>query len=218
MKRHAKTNPKSTKKVASQLDSIERRELLRLQPISYEPLAKVSGHIRFAASSALGNNTISIYDIVRLPGFMAATTTSGYNLAVAVRLRKMRIWGFVATAGTPVTVSLQKAGIDSSGNDFNDSFSRKSDTSVSFDRPAYIEMNFEQFTPSGAFHTNAAVDGNVVNITCPAGAIVDFHYTYVMNYANAAPTAIVLVGANVGTLYHKTILGSLIAQNVNATV
>lgn len=216
MRKNGKISKKPAKKMASQLDSLEKRELLRLQPVEYEPLSKNGGHIRFAALSALGNNSIKIFDLILLPGLMAISSIAGFALAVAVKLRKIRIWGFVATAGTPVTVALQKAGIDSSGNDFNDSFTRKSDTSVSFDRPAFIEMNFDQFSPSGSWHTNENVDGNVVNITCPAGAIVDFYYTAVMNYANAAPTsAYTLVGATVGTLYHKTILGSLVAQNVN---
>lgn len=205
--------------MASQLDGLEKRELLRLQPIAYEPLVKKPGHIRYSATGSLANNSITIFALLTIPGIMATTSTLGFPLAVAVRLRKMRIWGFVATAGTPVTVALQKSGIDSSGNDFNDAFTRISDTSVSFDRPAFIEVNFDQYTPSGSFHTSENVDGNLVNITCPAGAIVDFHYTYIVNYANAVPASgYTLVAATAGTIYRKTILGSLVAQNVNVTV
>jgi hypothetical protein len=199
------------------MENIEKRELIRLQPLSYEPSPVCHGCKRFRTTGALNQQTFSIFDLIKMHGLMAVTTVLGYPLAVACRLKRIRIWGFVATAGTPVTCTLTKAGIDATSNDYNDSFRTISDTSVSYDRPAFVEMRLDKFTPSGGFHTNENVDGNLVYFTCPNGAIIDFEYAYVLNNATAASAkTFTLIAANVGTIYNGGILGgNVFAIGVN---
>ena len=189
-------NTKSQKKVVSQLERIEERELLRLQPLQWNPAPVLSGQARYTATSAVGGLTLSIKELLSMPGLMCTTTVLAYPTCVAARLRKVQVWGFVATAGTPVSVKLQKAGIDSTGNDFNDSFRQVQDSSNSFDRPAFCEMSFDKFTPSGSFHTTEAVSGNLLTMTCPSGSVIDYFYSYVPGWSNS-PSATTFVVTNV---------------------
>jgi hypothetical protein len=199
------------------MDSLEKRELIRLQPLQIQPSPVCHCVRRFKTTGALSQQTLTIFDLVKSFGIMAVTTTLGYPLAVAARLKRLRVWGFVATAGTPVNVVVTKAGIDASGNDFNDSFRTVQDSSVSFDRPAFVEMKLDKYTPSGSFHTNENVDGNLLYITCPNGAIIDLEFAYVLNNTTAAAAkTYTLIGAAVGTIYVGGILGgNVFCQGVN---
>jgi hypothetical protein len=200
-----KKSSKSQKALVTQLERDEERQLVRLQPLQWEPCAVIGGEARYNATSALTLTTLTIKDLISVPGVFATTTVLAYAMAVAVRIRKIRIWGFVATAGTAVNVRVQKAGIDSTSNDYNDSFKQVQDTSNSFDRPAYVEIKFDRYTPSGAFHTSANISGNLVNITCPAGSVVDIFYSYVPGWATPASGTTWVVGSTAGTTGRMTI-------------
>jgi hypothetical protein len=207
-------NAKSKKTVVSQLERFEEHNTLRLQPVQWEPTPVLSGKARYTANAAVANVTMTINDLLTLPGIMAVTSILAYPVAVAVRLRRARVWGFVATAGTPVLVKLQKAGVDSAGNDFNDSFRTINDSSNSFDRPAFIEMNFDKYSPSGSFHTTSNTNGNVLFLTCPSGAVVDFDYSFVPATNTSAPTITnVIVGQSVGTSGRNKIVSSLLTPS-----
>jgi len=208
----------SKKKLVSSVEKFENLSLLRLQPPTWEPAGVLHGSARYVANSSVGLQVLSIYDLLTIPFIMAVTAVLGFPFAVAARIKRIRLWGFVATAGTAVGVTLVKGGIDAMGNDFNDPFRRISDSSNSYDRPAFVEMKFDKFTPSGSFHTNEAVDGNLIYISAPAGAIMDIEYAYVINSTFGAAThSYVLVGATPGTVARRPIVTTLFSPlNTNS--
>jgi hypothetical protein len=203
-----KKSTKSEKTLVTQLERDEKRSIIRLQPIQWEAAPVTGGTARYVATSALNLTTMTIKDLISVPGIFATTTVLAYPVSVAVRMKRIRVWGFVATAGTPVTVAVQKAGIDSGGNDFNDSFRKVQDSSNSFDRPAFIELNFDKFSPSGSFHTNENVDGNLLYVTAPSGAIIDIDYNYVWNGTTSLSPMTYVVTTAAGTVGRFKILSA----------
>jgi hypothetical protein len=208
MRNVKKQSNQSKKTMVAQLERTEKRELLRLQPVQWQAAPVEFGSSRYTTTSALALTTLTIFDVLSMAGVFAATTVLGYPLAVAVRLKRIRVWGFVATAGTAVSVVLQKAGIDSGGNDFNDSFRKIQDSSNSFDRPAFVEMKFDPYTPSGSFHTNENVDGNILYLSCPSGSVIDFEFNYVWNGTTALSPKTYVITSAAGTVGRTKIFSS----------
>jgi len=209
---HAKKhkNSKSKTSMVTQLERAEKLSLIRLQPIQWESAPILHGVARFTSTGGTNFVVLSIRDLLILPGVVMTTTTVAIPTCLAVRLKRMRIWGPVTTQGTSVSVSIQKAGIDSTSNDFNDPFRKVQDSSLSFDRPAFVQLNFDKFTPSGSWHTNVNINGNIATVYCPAGAIIDFDYAYVQNMNNAvsATTFSGLTANTVGTQGRIRVLGA----------
>jgi len=180
-----------------------------LAPPTYEQQPTRSWKVRCQVSAACLGNVLSGTQLCGILGVTAITTTSGVFIGNQFRLKRTCIWGPVTTAGTPVSVELKYAD-DPAGVLYPASAVKAvGDTSVSFDRPAYacLTPNKESYAN---LWTNCLSTAAVLVISCPAGAIIDFDFQFLIDDLGALNGARALVGATAGTYYHliATLSGS----------
>jgi len=184
-----------------------------LQPPHFVAQALRSIRIRTIASGAV-NLAITMQQLGQLLGCMAISTTASNLISPLTRVKRISIWAPVSTAGTSVTCQMTWVNMS---EDFESPPVTFSDSSVSFDRPAYISQRPPRGALSGKWHSNTLTD-SLVTIISVAGTVVDFELEFsliddVNNFAAiAGPT---LVAATVGQIYHHPI-GVLIPQTVNS--
>ena len=168
------------------------------------PTNPISQFTRRYSASAATLFQYSINDLLSSTVY-AATTILGYSPYRAIRLRKLRIWAPVETQGTPVSIVLTPVAIDTAINSFSDLPKTITDTSISFDRPAYVEYRPTEDHPSGSWHSSTATSISLLDLALPKGAIMDVHIEGVMNllYAPQGYTSS-FVGATQGRIYCRT--------------
>jgi len=160
--------------------------------------------IRTVAQSAQTGFEIQNFQLANLLGIVASSATTSFNITAVFRLRKIRMWGPVATAGVPVTVALTW---ENSSQDFMTPPKTMSDTSISFDRPAHLNETPPTESLAAKWHGSASTNVAVF-MNYPANCIIDFLFDWVLNddSSNYAPIAgPVLTGATAGTFYHHPI-------------
>ncbi len=165
-------------------------------------------HVRYRCTSAFTGSFDGI-ELAAMCGVVATAATTSVVLSNAVRLKKVEIWGPVATAGTPVTAAIDWNTSSTTLNLFSPG-SAVSDSSVSFDRPAFVTAKPPQESSSAKWQS-ALSDVTVVTIACPAGSILDFHLNFVINDNGAPVAGPTLSGATLGQIYHPIV-------NTNFTV
>jgi len=161
-----------------------------------------------------GSQTNVAFTYAQLAGILGiigtSSTTSSYWTTV-FRLTKIRMWGPVATAGTSVTCSVTWT---ESSNDFESPPVTKSDTSVSFDFPAFVEAKPPRGSLANKWHGSAQTD-ELLALTFPTGCVVDFFFDFVLSDFGGSLAGPTISGGTIGNLYHK-IVNSLTAVTVNA--
>lgn len=169
---------------------------------------------RYLCASAV-SSSLTINDLNN-SAIMASTTVVGFSLNRATRIKRIRIWCPLTTQGTSVTVTLTPSSVDSANNSFIDFPKTISDTTISIDRPAYIDYRPDLNHPSGSWHIANTVNINLMSIVAPIGSIIDLHLESILNFSNTqSGYAATLVGATAGQMYVRTILGSAIPVGVN---
>lgn len=161
--------------------------------------------------SAAVNTAVSAQDITQLSGMMAVSPTLGVPIIWSFRLKKIEIWSPVQTSGTSVTCSIADTSVDSTQNDFNGSYVKVVDESISFDRPAHVWMKPAPSTPMGSWHNGqpGAIAVNLFGLQCPLGSIVDITMDVVDGFnTNANSYTQTLIGASVGTTYCHPLFGT----------
>lgn len=169
--------------------------------------------IRCAASSAISGYQALMSDLGGMLGVIAKSATTSQYLSSLTRLRRITMWGPVATAGTPVSVSLTWV---NNSEDFETPPVTKLDTSVSFDHPAFLDMKPPRSSLCSKWHSSGLSDSLFV-FNCPAGSTVDFEFDWVL--CDGPDTAYVagptLIGATVGNIYHHP-FSNLTALGLNS--
>jgi len=165
--------------------------------------------IRCSVSAAISAGTITMAQLGGMLGIISLATGAGSASSLIcdqAKLKRVCVWGPVATAGTPVTVQLKYVD-DPTSSVTSGPPKTVSDSSVSFDRPAYACLEppkREQSFFSQWFDTNQAI-GYVV-ITCPVGSIVDFWFNWILDDQGATSAGPVITAASViGQIYHRSI-------------
>jgi len=168
-----------------------------------------SWRIRCTVSAAITAGNITMAQLGGMLGVISLATGAGSATALICdqfRLKRTCVWGPVATAGTPVTVQLKYVD-DPTGITFSGAPKTVSDTSVSFDRPAYICLEPSRDGSSifdNWMDSNQAV--NVIVITCPAGSTVDFFFQWIMDDQGVTTAGPTITAASVlGQIYHRSI-------------
>ncbi len=151
---------------------------------------------RFRASSASTTDTLTTTSLGNM-FVMAATTTTCYQLCSAFRLRRIEIWGPMASDLVPVTVSCQFNGV---ADQAVGSSRIVTDTSMTASSPAHIVA-----TPS-AQTTASLWQGTSTSLTLatlefPANAVVDIMVEFVIRDESTASSSIAVSGATVGVVY-----------------
>jgi len=147
---------------------------------------------------------------------VATTTVLVYPYVRAIRIKKIRLLSPVTQQGTSVTLSLLPVAIDTGNNSFNSVPELYVDTSASIDVPAYLSLTPSTKTPLGSWHFNTTVNGNLLQITCPAGTTMDILFEYVLNLSALTPTYSRTISSGfAGTLYAAPILTNFLPVGVN---
>ncbi len=151
---------------------------------------------RFEASSASTTDTLSTTSLGNML-IMAASATNGYQLCNAIRLRKIEIWGPMASDLIPVTVSVDYTG--QSAQAVGPSC-KVTDTSMGANRPAHIvaipprtsTASTWQYTISGL---------TLCTLEFPANAVVDITLEFVLQDNGSPSTVVAISGATTGVVY-----------------
>jgi len=159
--------------------------------------------LRTTASSSQVDEPFDYNNIAGLVGVIATSASVSTYLSVAFKIRRLVMWGPVATAGTPVTVAIK---LLETANDFVTPPKTWTDTSVSYDHPAFIDWVPPKGSLVSKWHSSAQGD-QIFLLSYPSGATVDFHFSYVLNDASGTINGPTLSGATVGLIYHKNAAG-----------
>jgi hypothetical protein len=157
--------------------------------------------VRTQLSGAILGLTLTSTQVFGLLPCMAITAITGVFLSNQARIRRVSIWGPVATAGTPVSVELKWSDQPGFAGGLASPPCTTGDTSVSFDRPAYATIRPPK---DSYFHTWLQTNNGstMIVITAPAGSILDFEMDALIDDLGALTATRALVGATPGTLYH----------------
>lgn len=210
-------NTRQTQEMAQILSMIVQPRIGRrvglLEPPPFQAIfpRKIKRRLRFITAV---NTAFSAIDMMQLSGMMAASPTLGIPLVWAFRLKKIEIWGPVTTAGTTIITSITDVSIDTAENDFNGSFVKVVDESLSFDRPAHVWMKPAPSTPLGSWHNGQAGAIPVVLFALqgPIGSTVDIVMEVVDGF-NTTPNSYTqtLVGASTGATYCHPLGGTTVS-------
>jgi hypothetical protein len=147
--------------------------------------------------------TIAMNSLAGMLGVIATGATTSVFLCDQFRLRRVCCWSPVAVAGTPVTCMLKYVD-DPASNTQSGAPRTVSDTSISFDRPAYCCLEppkdntsiFSQWFDSSLTTT-------VLAVVLPAGTTIDFYFNFIIDDIGVTSAGPTLAAATSGTIYHK---------------
>jgi len=169
-------------------------------PPSIPTTITVGRTLRFRAASA-GTYTVTWKDLGDLL-CVAATTTSAYQLASNIRLRRVEIWAPMASDLVPVTTSVEylvSGGVVAGNSVIH------SDTSMGSNSPAHVRAKPPRYTLEG-FQQIASNTDVSFRLVVPVNAIIDISFTLTLrdDGSGAAVTGAV-AGATVGALYCRAL-------------
>ncbi len=179
-------------------------------PPPYQSQVQRSIKLRCTASGAV-SAAFNYNQLAGLLGVISTAATTSVFWTNVFRMRRIIIWGPVTTAGTPVAVNLSW---DNTAQDFESPPTKFSDTSISFDWPAFVDQAPPKGSLSSKWHGSAQTD-LCFNLDCPQGSTVEFDFDFVLNDDSIPLVGPVLIGATLGQLYHKSV-NNLTPQGVNA--
>jgi len=163
--------------------------------------------VRCVASAQMVTNTFTCQQIAAFTGVIGTSAVTGVYITQSFKMTRVSCWGPVATAGTPVTVELKYSDIPGSSGGIASPPRTISDTSVSFDRPAFVSLTP---TPDTYFDfwLQANNGSNMLVITCPTGTIFDFDLQFIIDDIGTLPSSRALVAATTGVIYRLIATGS----------
>lgn len=180
-------------------------------PPPFQAAYVVGKVLRFKSNAAMSGLAISAVNLLDLL-CMADTTTSAFRLMSSVLLRKVEIWGPMASDLSPVTVSAEFQTDASTG--IGGSNALKSDTSMGSTRCAYVGFKPRTNSLASLWQGRASVQ-SLMKLSGPTGSIVDVHLTFVLqNGETPLAVANALVAATVGTVYCRGLDGVAAATTV----
>jgi len=157
------------------------------------------------------NSNFSYNQLSAILGIIATSTTTSAFIAAVFRLKKVVVWGPVTTAGTSVTASLAW---QNTSQDFESPPLKFSDTSISFDWPAFLNCSPPKGSLSDKWHGSGQTD-ELFALIAPTGSTVEFHFDWVLNDGQGVVAGPTIAGATTGVVYHN-IVNNLTPISVNA--
>lgn len=173
-------------------------------PRSFQPTFSLTKKFRFQTTSA-ATTSVLIKDLGDL-WCVAVNTTSAVQLAEYVRVRKIEMWGPMASSLSPVTVTIDWVGSTTAGT-FGKS-TRISDTSIGSSEPAHVKSRPPEDSQISEW-LSAANTAVICSLTYPIGTIIDLTYDIVIR--DDASTLIVtgaVAGATIGANYVRSLASS----------
>lgn len=171
-------------------------------PPMFNPSTVLRKRIRFQAVAA-GTTTITSIDLADLY-CVAATAVSAYQLGNNFRLKKIEMWGPMASNLVPVTVSVDWIG-NASGAGAAGKSNRVSDTSMGSAEPAHLKTSPPPTSQLSQWQ-NGLTNFNLCKLTYPAGTVIDLTYDLVLkDDGTAAAVTGAVAGATVGANYIRSL-------------
>lgn len=176
-----------------------------VHPPQFIPTFIVKKKLRFKATAAA---TLASPTVLNISSFgdlwcSAATSTSAYQLASHVRLRKIEMWGPMASDLVPVTVQVDWTGSAFLG--FMGRSNRVSDTSMGSMAPAHVVA----VPPPQAQISQWAIASNlseVCRLVYPTNTVIDVTYELVVRDDGSSNTVqSAVAGAAVGANYVRSL-------------
>jgi len=155
------------------------------------------------ATATLGT-TATIAQLAAMLGVIATSATTSSLICDQFRIRRICMWSPVVTAGVPVTNELKW--VDDPASTVTSGPPRTvSDTSISFDRPAYVCLQPPKDN-SSVFSQwlDSSLATPWIQWVAPAGSIVDIHYNWILDDIGNTTAGPTLAGATAGSIYHKS--------------
>jgi hypothetical protein len=158
--------------------------------------------IRFTATSGLSSDVITLQDIMDLYCF-AVSSSSAYQLCLAVRLLSVELYGPMSSSLVPVTVSLEYLNNNQGPTGPTQVFS---DTSMGSASCAHLR----QAPPSGSLQSmwlnSDSVGINMFVLNGPVNTIVDVSLELVLrNGETPVSVGAAVTGASTGQLYIRSL-------------
>jgi hypothetical protein len=171
-------------------------------PINF---TKVVNYVTRYTMGSQANAGITINDILD-SYFVAASSTVGFRVFSAVKIRKIEIWGPAYTGASPVTLNFTWYS-EASGQDTGSPSVNVTDTSVAFNDCPHLCVVPPRNSNAAMWLSSQNNSDPLFYMVAPANSVVDIHLTGTI--AEGAPggavgqAAIVrsLSGATPGTLY-----------------
>lgn len=191
----------------------------QLAPPAYLPDICLGRVFRFQASQALSNATVSPDDLSNLI-VMADSANTSKRLFASVKLKKIEVWGAMASDLVPVTASVEFIGGDAAASSYGSKKELHSDTSMGSSRPAHVTAKpSSKAFASVWFNCYSASAAAIALITCPDNSIIDVHVTFVMKNTELEKAGPAPTGATAGRIYYCPLTGpSSETEPVSATV
>ncbi len=161
----------------------------------------ISHCFRFQSSAAINMTVtnVSLGDLL----CMASAATAAYQLANAVRIRKVEIWGGPDSTLAPVTVA-----VDFSSNTVGGigPSQRFSDTSIGSTRIAHLVAVPPKSATASMWQVSNGAVISLFRLELPANAVIDIHYSLTLRdeTGQQAVTGAV-AGATAGQLYVRAL-------------
>jgi len=203
------TKKRSNKKNKRKINYNQPSRPIYLAPPHFVSQPVRTMRVRTNCTTACNLGNITMIQLAGMAGVISLATGAGSatsNLCDQMKLKRICVWAPVTTAGTQVTAMIKY--VDDPGfASTSGPPETQTDTSVSFDRPAYVCLEppkGNQSIFSQWFDSN--VSTNYVVLTCPVGSCVDFWFDWILDDLGATSANRAIVAASVlGQIYHLQI-------------
>lgn len=175
-----------------------------LAPPHYKPQEVRSWKVRYRAAAAITSQAFTCSELGRMLALYADSAIACHYICNQYRLKRVCIWGPVATAGTPVAVTAKYSDIINATTGFTGCPQTVSDESVSFDRPAYVCLTPPKDSIVNLWQSVVSTN-NFIEITCPSGSIIDFDYQFYIDDIGSLPLGPVIAAGTPFTIFHLTV-------------
>jgi len=159
--------------------------------------------VRGAISAGTFQGSLSNLNLASFMGVIATGATTSVLISDQFKLKRICCWTPCATAGVPVTCQMKYTD-DPASNTQSGAPKTVSDTTISFDRPAYACLEPPRDN-SSIFSQwwDSSLSTTMVNVIWPVGTIVDLEYRWIMDDIGVTTAGPTLIAATAGVIYHK---------------
>lgn len=168
-------------------------------PPDFQPEIAVGTVIRYKASQAITSGQIQVSDLLR-SYFIATTSTIGYSILAAVKVKRVEVWGAMASDLSPITVSVE---FNSDGVETGARKVSHSDSSMGV-TPAFVSAKPVKDSIAGKWQGENSTQ-NLFLVTCSANSIMDIHVTLVFKNDEDPSGNFGISGAVAGKLYCRKV-------------
>jgi len=139
----------------------------------------------------------------------------GFSKFRAIRVKRVQLWAPTLNLGSATEIAITPNASDSGQNSFVDLPITMQDSTISIDRPAYIDWHPSSESPSGSWHLSTSTALSLFTTDTDLGAVLDITFEYVENLqTDPLGYTVPLVGATVGKQYCRAIQ-NFVPVNIN---